>query len=204
MIALLYVWQLLCASEVRLGGAAGPNTQAAMAVAEAFRSEPDEKGREPELLDKHMFCTLYPKVYGGWKATWSAAFGTAVLKRSCRWVWRKLCTTDVCGTPHAKQLPALTLAVLDGFHGSLPSFVFRLPHLRCSTGAASLLLRRFWSCADSLGPSTAMHAAAQRLFRESPWDLQGGCERRGVFDEAGSAQVFSSNTRDDGSRGSAQ
>lgn len=61
---MLYVWQLLCASEARIGGAAGPNTRANVAVAEAFRSEPDEKGREPERFDQNMFGALYPKVYG--------------------------------------------------------------------------------------------------------------------------------------------
>lgn len=59
-----YVWQLLCASEARIGGAAGPNTRGNMAISEAFRSEPDENGREPVRFDQLMFGALYPKVYG--------------------------------------------------------------------------------------------------------------------------------------------
>lgn len=60
----MYALQLLCASEARTGGAAGPSTRANMAVAEAFRSERDEKGHELERLDRHTFCGLYPEVCG--------------------------------------------------------------------------------------------------------------------------------------------
>lgn len=142
---------------------------------------------------------------GDGKATWLAAAGTAALRCSYRWVWRKLCTADLCRTSHANQRLAPILALLDGVECSLPSYFFLSPTFPAERRRLpTLLLRRFRPSADSLGPSSAMHTAVQNLFFDSPWDLQRGCERRGAFDEAGHAQVLSSNTRDDGKCDSVQ